>query len=133
MAGCRPSTGSTLRFLGFANGLGPFFFFSSWAEAVKHITKASDTTSKRMDELYTMGRPRQMLILPMRRLPKIWGGSHESGALAAGLAARCRYKARRTAPLAGCAIHAATSQSYPRPIECEGKENESFKIHRNCN
>src|ERR1700722_13582377 len=59
MVGRRPSAGRTLRFLGLSNGLGPFFFFSSWAEAVKHITKASDTRSKRMDELYTMEGPRQ--------------------------------------------------------------------------
>src|SRR5260221_6346989 len=115
MAGCRPSTGSTLRFLGFANGLGPFFFFSSWAEAVKHITKASDTTSKRMDELYTMGRPRQMLVSPMRPCQK-FGVGLDSGELAA--VAR-RHKTRSTASLARCAIHAATSRYYLRPIGCE--------------
>src|ERR1700733_3576076 len=58
MVGCKPSVGSTFRFLGFANGLGPFFF-SSWAERDNDNTNASDTTSKRMDELYTMARLRQ--------------------------------------------------------------------------
>ena len=66
-----------------------------------------------MDELYTMERQRQMLVLLVLVLPKIQGGPRKSGALAAGRVARCRYKARRTAPLAGCAIHGCNFRVLP--------------------
>ena len=58
-----------------------------------------------------------MLVLTMLVLPKNQGGYDEGGALAACLPARRRYKARRTAPLAGCAIHSATSERYLRRME----------------
>jgi hypothetical protein len=66
-----------------------------------------------MDELYTMDRPRQM-----RGLPKLCGAAQEATTrLLVGRVTRVRYKAIRTAPLAGCTYQPATSECYLRPIE----------------
>src|ERR1700751_3337818 len=97
MVGCKPSVGRIFRFLGAANELGPFFF-SSWAERVNDKTNASDTTSKRMDELYTMPHPRQC---------------HCSKTLS-GLSFR------RTKSPQSCGVHPATLPPPQRPIRCEG-------------
>src|SRR6266481_5185829 len=48
MVAWRPSVLRIFRFLGFSKGLGPFFPFSC-AESARHITKANDTRSRRME------------------------------------------------------------------------------------
>jgi|KBSMisStandDraft_5_1062788.scaffolds.fasta_scaffold248109_2 hypothetical protein len=69
-----------------------------------------------MDELYTMDRPRQLPVMPKfsSAAPKGVERLLQSEWL---IRSPSRCDAIRTTPPAGCAIHAATSECYLRPIE----------------